>query len=274
MPDTEEIYFVVIFGILLGLLLVGFIITMIFLYQRSRHRQEKEMAMIKDKYEKEILRSQLEIQENTFKAIAQELHDNIGQMLSVVKLSLATMPIEKEHKAFELSQHSQQVLSKAIQDLSGLTKSLYTDRIKDVGLAESIQFELFSVEKAGIIKVAFNVSGTEFLFPEQKAIFLFRIFQESLNNTLKHANATQIEVSLNYQEPNIFVMEIKDNGAGFSVEDKINSVSSGKGVGLKSIINRAHLIGASIGIQSKAGEGTTTFIKLTEQPDEYDKKIS
>jgi two-component system, NarL family, sensor kinase len=189
MHQNPEIYFVTILGLILGLILVGFIVTILFLYQRRQHRQEQEMLLIKDKYEKEALRSQLEIQENTFKTIAQELHDNIGQMLSVVKLSLSALPLEKEHAAYDLARHSQDVLNKAIFDLSDLTKSLHSDRINDVGLVESMRFELVSVKKAGLIDVQFGISGEEFQLPEQKAIFLFRMFQEMLNNILKHSRA-------------------------------------------------------------------------------------
>ena len=68
MPDqNQEIYFVSIIGIILGLLLVGFIVTILFLYQRRQQKQEQELEKIKDMYEKEVLRSQLEIQENTLK---------------------------------------------------------------------------------------------------------------------------------------------------------------------------------------------------------------
>jgi two-component system, NarL family, sensor kinase len=109
MQQNPEIYFVTIIGIILGLLLVGFIVTILFLYQKRQQKQEQEMVLIKDKYEKEALRSQLEIQENTFKTIAQELHDNIGQMLSVVKLSLSALPLEPDHPAFELARHSREV---------------------------------------------------------------------------------------------------------------------------------------------------------------------
>ena len=95
--QNQEIYFVTIIGIILGLLLVGFIVTILFLYQRRQQRQEQELERIRAIYEKEALRSQLEIQENTFKSIAQELHDNIGQMLSVTKLTLSILPIENGH---------------------------------------------------------------------------------------------------------------------------------------------------------------------------------
>ena len=157
--QNQEIYFVTIIGIILGLLLVGFIVTILFLYQRRQQRQEQEMERIKDMYEKEALRSQLEIQENTFKTIAQELHDNIGQMLSVAKLSFRYLPIEKDQAAFEQLQNSQQVLNKAIGDLSNLTKGLHTDRIAQIGLAESIRFEMYALKKAGILQVQFQLGG-------------------------------------------------------------------------------------------------------------------
>ena len=161
MFKNPEIYFVTVIGIILGLLLVSFIVVMLILYKRKQEKQEQEMARVKDMYEKEVLQSQLEIQENTFKTISQELHDNIGQMLSVVKLSLSALPLEKEHKAHQLVSHSQQVLNKAIGDLSDLTKSLHTDRITDLGLSESIRFELMTLKNAGLIKVQFTVSGAE-----------------------------------------------------------------------------------------------------------------
>lgn len=267
MYQDPEIYFVTIIGIILGIILVGFIVTILFLYQRRQHRQEQEMLLIKDKYEREALRSQLEIQENTFKAIAQELHDNIGQMLSVVKLSLSALPLEKDHPAYELTLHCREVLNKAIYDLSDLTKSLHSDRIKDVGLVESMRFELISIKKAGLLDTEFYVVGDEFQLPEQKAIFLFRMFQEMLNNILKHSRAKQVSVRVSYAEDDTFALEVEDNGVGFNVTEKQQSVSSSRGVGLKSMFNRAQLMGAVINIDSQKGKGTKVEVKLLPQND-------
>jgi len=265
MPDqSAEIYFVIVIGAVLALLLVGFIVSILFLYQRRQHRQEQELEMVKDRYEREALRSQLEIQENTFKMIGQELHDNIGQMLSVVKLSLAVLPLPKDHDAYEPVQSSRQVLNKAMMDLADLTKSLHTDRIAQIGLAESIQFELDSLRRTGLLKnVEFSITGLEDKMNEQTSIFLFRIFQENINNILKHAKATQVEVSLAYTDDNKFIMKIADNGIGFDVAEKKNSASSAAGVGLKSIFNRAKLIGADLDMQSEPGHGTTVTIQLS-----------
>jgi two-component system, NarL family, sensor kinase len=264
MRQNPELSFIIVIGIILGLLLVGFIVTILFLYQRRQQRQEKEMDRMKDMYEKEALRSQLEIQENTFKTIAQELHDNIGQMLSVVKLSLSVVPLDKEHAAFDQVQNSREILNKAIFDLSNLTKSLHTERIADIGLVESIRHELYALRKTGIIKIQFNSEGTEMPFTEQKSIFLFRMFQEIMNNILKHAKATEVIVHLQYLD-NIFVLEIKDDGVGFDVAEKKQSATSGSGVGLRSLFNRASIIGADISINSEPGNGTSILIELPLQ---------
>jgi two-component system NarL family sensor kinase len=264
MSENPEIFVVIVIGIVLGLLLVGFIVATLFLYQRRQQRQEQEIISMKDKYEKEALRSQLEIQENTFKNIAQELHDNIGQMLSVVKLSLSVLPIEKDHKAHEQVKNSQEVLNKAIFDLSNLTKSLHTERIADIGLIESIRFELYAIRKAGILQVQFHPEGNETPLSEQKAVFLFRMFQEILNNILKHAKASEVIVHVKFLD-DIFVLEIKDNGIGFSVEEKKQSTSSGSGVGLRSLFNRAQIIGAELTMNSEPGKGTNVLIRLPLQ---------
>lgn len=250
---------------MLGLILVGFIITILLLYKRRQQKQEQEMQRMRDAYEKEELKSQLEIQENAFKTIAQELHDNIGQMLSVVKLSLSILPIDKEDKSYEQIENSRQILNKAIIDLSNLTKSLHTDRIAQIGLVDSIRYECSAINKTGIVSVAFDMLGDEEQMDDQKSIFLFRIFQEAMNNVLKHARATEVEVVLSYFD-NRFSMEISDNGQGFNVSEKRHSANSFSGVGLKSIFNRAKLLGAELRIDSKSGEGTRILIELPLQP--------
>lgn len=265
MLQNQEIYFISLIGIFLGLLLVGFIVATLVLYKRRQLQQEQEVAKMKAMYEKEMLQSQLEIQENTFKTISQELHDNIGQMLSVVRLSLSSLPLEKVHPAHELVLNSREVLNKAITDLADLNKSLHPDRITEIGLAESIRFELESIKRTRLLKVQFDVAGDEFQLPEQKAIFIFRIFQEILNNTLKHAKATLINVMITYDSDDTFEMEIEDNGVGFATDGKGKPTSFGKGVGLTSLFNRAKLIGALIHFDSVINQGTRVTLKLKPQ---------
>lgn len=258
---NSEIYIVIVIGAILAVLLVGFIVTILFLYQRRQHRQELELTYMKEEYEREALKSQLEIQEETFKNIGQELHDNIGQMLSVVKLSLAVLPMDEKNEAWKPVQEARQVLNKAMMDLANLTKSLHTDRIAQIGLAESIHFELESINRTGLLEIEFSIVGMEQSLDDQKSIVLFRIFQENLNNILKHSKAKHVQVSLTYSD-DMFAMKITDDGVGFNVAEKKNSTSSAAGVGLKSIFNRAKLIGAGINMKSEPGLGTIVTIEL------------
>jgi len=258
----QEIYVIILLGVGLALLLVGFIVTILFLYQRRQHRQEKQLSRLKDQYEQELLRSQLEIQEATFKTIAQELHDNIGQVLSVVKLSLSILPLEAHHPAYESVLNSRQMLNKVIYDMADLTKSLHTDRITQIGLVEAIRFDVESLRRTGLLEIGFSVSGNEYPFEDQRAIFLFRMFQEMLNNILKHSKATQVNIAVIYTIDNKFVLKVEDNGVGFDPDKKRTQASSSSGIGLKSMTNRAHLIGAEISIKSQPGKGTTITVEL------------
>jgi len=263
MQDTnQQIYFVIFTGTLLAFLLIAFILGMIFFYQRKRQKQERELIRLKEEYEQEVLRSQLEIQETTMKTIAQELHDNIGQSLSVIKLWMSMAPIEATHEAYEGVQTSKEMLHKVIRDMADLTKSLHTDRISDIGLSEAINFDLATIRRTGLIKVHFKTDGEEFHFPDQKAIFIFRMYQEMMNNILKHSKAAHVNVSLVYSGNDTFVLKIQDDGVGFDLQQKKESTSGSSGLGLKSMRNRAKMIGADLLIQSEPGNGTAVTVTV------------
>jgi two-component system NarL family sensor kinase len=235
---------------------------MIFFYQRRRQKQERELARLKEEYEQEVLRSQLEIQETTMKTIAQELHDNIGQTLSVIKLWMSIAPIDKDHEAYEGVPNSKEMLHKVIRDMADLTKSLHTDRIADIGLSEAISFDLASIRRAGILKIHFDTLGDEFHFPDQKSIFIFRMYQEMMNNIIKHSKAANVKVALVYSGDDTFVMTIQDDGVGFDVKQKKESGSGSSGLGLKSMQNRAKMIGGNLSIQSEPGKGTSITVTV------------
>ena len=264
--QNAEIISVLIIGGLMAIMLVLFIVAIVLLYQRRQQRHERDLIKLKEEYDQELLRSQLEIQERTLKTISQELHDNIGQMLSVVKLSVsgALYTMDKQTAEYESITASKDILNKAIGDLSNLTKSLHTDRIAQVGLDESIQYEIETIKKTGLVDIEFfrEVSDHHFSLNGQTSVFLFRMFQEIVNNTLKHSKATRVNVYINYTKDNTFVLKIEDNGVGFDFNEKKNTASSSSGVGLKSMMNRAKLIKADFLIDSKPGKGTTITIAL------------
>jgi signal transduction histidine kinase len=171
-------------------------------------------------------------------------------------------PISQDHEAFEGVQNSKEMLQKVIRDMADLTKSLHTDRIADIGLSEAISFDLNSIRRAGILKIHFEKEGDEFHFPDQKSIFVFRMYQEMMNNIIKHSQAKHVRVSIIYTNNDNFVLAIEDDGVGFDVHKKKESSSGSSGLGLKSMRNRAKLIGADLSIQSEPEKGTLITVHV------------
>jgi signal transduction histidine kinase len=210
---------------------------------------------LKVEYEQTILQSQLEIQEQTFKNISQEIHDNIGQVLSLAKLNLNTIPHTENAETITLTE---ELLGKAISDLRDLSRSLNSEKITDIGICEAIKHELSIVEKVARIKTLFICSDEEISLSSEQTIIAFRMMQEILNNIIKHAKATQItaEITTNSSSTSIY---ITDNGKGFDT-DKLKTTETG--IGLKSIRQRCELINASCTINTAPGKGTAIQIVI------------
>src|SRR6478672_13341252 len=139
--------------IIIGTAAMLFFVIFFYLFFLQMHKRrtihEKEMYDLKAQYERTILQSQLEIQEQTFRNISQEIHDNIGQVLSLAKLNLNTIPHEGSTDKILLTE---ELLGKAINDLRDLSKSLHPEKISDIGLVNATRHELFIFQKASKIK--------------------------------------------------------------------------------------------------------------------------
>jgi signal transduction histidine kinase len=130
---------------------------------------------------------------------------------------------------------------------------------------EAIKYELQMLQKMKLFDTSFNSPEDYFHFDEQKEIFLFRMFQEIMNNIIKHAKAKLVMVNIECPDEHKFKLIISDDGVGFNVTEKQLTTSSSAGVGLKSIINRAKLIGASVKIDSAVGKGSSFTVELSLQ---------
>lgn len=241
-----------------GLMVVFVVFFYLLVLQLHRRRviHQQEMFELKKIYEQTILQSQIEIQEQTFRNISQEIHDNIGQVLSLAKLNLHTVSAANTSDKITLSE---ELLGKAITDLRDLSKSLNTDKITDIGLADAIKNELTIIEKATkISKTTFVLSNENIPLDKDKTIVVFRMIQEILHNIVKHAKATEVFIEIEADE-NKTGITVKDNGVGFNPA-ALNSRETG--IGLKSIQQRCRLIHGVCNIQSSPGSGTTVAITI------------
>lgn len=235
------------------------IIMLVLVHQRKQLQYLKDKEQLTMSFEKEILESKLEIQEQTMKNISQEIHDNVGQILTLVKLNLNTMTCEAPNKLYEKINNSSELVGKAIQDLRDLSKSLHTDFITEMGLVKSIEYEFEMIKKAGNYKTVLIIEGEPSELPNHHELILFRMFQEVLNNIIKHAKATSVTAKLCFENDNLR-MEISDDGAGFNVPSVLANGTNG--LGIKNMYNRAKMIGATFNITSEPHRGTHTEIFL------------
>lgn len=248
---------IILVTILLLIIAIG-IIMLVLVYQKKQLQFLNEREQLKVAFEKEILESRLEIQEQTMKNISQEIHDNIGQVLSLVKLNLNSMNCNDQQALQERIKDSSLLVRQAIQDLRDLSKSLHTDIIKEKGLIRSIENEFELLKKAGGYKTTIIQEGTPFALSHQHELILFRVFQEVLNNIIKHAHASMIMVKICYSD--LFELEIKDDGQGF--DSSYLNENHQSGLGIRNMRNRTRVIGADFSINSETGSGTSVKICL------------
>jgi two-component system NarL family sensor kinase len=254
----NEIIAIILIGSFFILFLAVIVIFAIIKYARRQQKHKQEKQFLHSQFQQELLQTQLEIQEQTLKTISQEIHDNVGQVLSLAKLNLNTF--EDTESAYNQTKinDTKQLVSKAINDLRDLSRSLYGDKITELGLPVAIDNELRILKNIGQYQTELKVTGDSYKLQEKEEIVLFRIVQESLNNIVKHAKAKAIHVQTIYR-PDIFTLTITDDGIGF---DTGALLASQTGIGLKSIQNRIALIGGKFSLHSIPGEGTTVTIEL------------
>jgi two-component system NarL family sensor kinase len=253
---------IIILGTIVFLILGVFIVSFIFLYRYRKNKMLFEKEQMEINFQQELLRTQLEIQEQTLKNISQEIHDNIGQLLSLAKLNLATTDIEQKEMVQQKIHDSHHLISKAIQDLRDLSRSLNTDYVSEMGLLRSIEYEVEMIQKTGIIKTELEVTGQVYKLNPQKELILFRIVQETLNNIIKHSKANVISICIIYN-PAYINLKITDNGHGFDLQPLNNpdSYQETFGLGIRNMHNRAKLIGADFRVNSIIGKGTEVIIQ-------------
>jgi two-component system, NarL family, sensor kinase len=260
MPQQEYQIITAITVTIIVFLIIGFFIVILFAYvnqRKKRHLEEKQKMKLG--FQQELLKSQLEIQEQTLKYISQEIHDNIGQVLSLAKLNLGTTDVTRPETAQQKIEDSKILVSKAIQDLRDLSKSLNTDFVAEMGFARSVEYEMEMTRKTGSFIADFEIEGKVYKLETQKELILFRIVQEALNNIIKHSKATTIYIKLIY-ELERFTIKINDDGQGFDLNTlKQNNQS---GLGIKNMFNRAQMIGCDFNINSTLAKGTTVNIAV------------
>lgn len=238
-------------AVLLLILLITVIILFVY-YQRKKLKFILDKQESEKRYLEELSKSQLETQEQTFKNIGWELHDNVGQLLSVANMQLNVLSTNLSDDLKPKLKDSQDVLKKSLAEVRALSKSLNSDVIKNLGLIQSIENELNRFNKLNFLNATLTVKGDENtdVVNDKDQIIIFRIIQEFFSNSIKHSKAKNLDVILEYL-PNELFISVTDDGIGFD-EEQIQ-----KGSGLLNMKGRAELINADLDLKSLKGKGVS-----------------
>lgn len=247
------------FGSSVMLFIIVGVVVFIVVYQRRMFRQQKKMIEIESQLQRDLLEASIKARENEQQRIAEDLHDDIGSLLSALKLQ-----IMRTFKSFDVSEKNESIkdtrnlLNQAIEQTRMMSRELLPVTLKMVGIEAAIEELVKRINSSGNLKFEIFKEGKTQKLTDQQALMLFRILQELINNILKHANATRADLTFgwNLNELNI---TIKDNGTGFEVDKELKATKS---LGLKNIISRASLIHADVDYQTGLNKSTLVKIKL------------
>ncbi|GAB3972262.1 hypothetical protein GCM10028806_24040 [Spirosoma terrae] len=263
--DIQIVIIATVFVLLVTLAPILFVL----MHQRQYHRYLSRTEEIRNAYQRELLQSQLEIQNQTLQQVGQDLHDNIGQLLTVTLMRLNTLEEETAGTEAQLSVYQTRDLVKTIiDDVRILGKTLDHDTVRRFGLLDSLALELERIQRVARIKTQLDVQGELYSLDEKAEIVLLRMAQEGLNNALKHARAKTLTVQVEYKTDSV-ILTIADDGKGFDMQEANDRKLSQKaGAGLSNLRRRAELLGGRFLITSQIGSGSRMEINVPRrQPD-------
>jgi len=270
MPSRSEEIVLIIATTLVIAIMILFYSFILHALKRKQQSYSKNLQLIQIEHEKTLLQSQLAIQEDTFKTISQEIHDNISLTPTLAKLNVNTFMMGRTHLKFDLLNSAVDLIGRSLIDLNNISKSLDSEIISKNGLVRALEMELEKLNHAEKCLFTMEVTGTSVKFGEQADLVLFRIIQESCNNILKHSGAQQAMIRLKYEDGNLS-LHISDNGKGFNLQELEDRMSEDPRSGLQNIRNRARLLHGEAQVNSSPGNGTNIHITIPLQHDQTDR---
>ena len=251
---------IIITIILFNIFFIAFIVAIIAFVRQYRLKKKQHDMLLHHQHEehqKELLSTQIEIQNQTMQHIGREIHDNIGQKLTLA--SLYTQQLAYENKAPQINESIENIsaiINQSLTELRELSKSLTDDTINTSTLVALLQQESDKINDLKKSNIAFNFNDKKIDVTYQIKSILLRICQEFMQNSIKHSQCKNIIIQLNKTE-NELQLILFDDGVGFD----INTIS-GKGIGLSNMKKRTEIIGGEYAFESVAKKGTQLTITI------------
>lgn len=250
--NSLPFYTILVVSCLITIIIIYFIVS-ILRYHRQYIRLQKERIF-----------AEITMQENERKRIVTDLHDSLGPLLSTVKLNINSIELHDEDEK-EIIQKAGKYLDEIISNIRQISYDLLPNTLERKGLIEALHEFVQQIRANRNILIDIEVEE-EFSVPKAKQIHIFRMLQEIMHNTIKHAHAKHLRIVFRVSNQELLIYA-SDDGLGFDVERR---KADSKGLGLKSLESRAEILNAKLSIESKPGSGTGYLIQLPLPQYEYE----
>lgn len=241
--EREEVQLLVISLSIVFFTLLIVLFFLFFYFQKKRTNFLIDKMESELNFQAELVKTRVEIKDQTLSEISKELHDNIGQILSVAIMQVNLLINNKSLTSYDELNELKEVLAKAINEIRVLSRIINRDNLIVINFLDAIQLDLERIKKLKRIECIFNLKGDFPNINKEHEFIIYRIFQEAIHNSLKHSRTETIELNIVCNESS-FHAKLKDYGVGFD----LNSIN--EGLGLNNMRLRAKLIGANISIIS------------------------
>lgn len=249
MSEQEGQFLLILFGgIFFAFLMSLFVVAMVVLHRQRQVQNRQKIEHLKSEHEKTLLNVENEIQQETLSQVGRELHDNIGQLLSLAKLSLNSPKPEKQTEGREY-------LNQIIREVRTLSKTLNLDWVESLSLDGFIRQQLEKIQSTGFCETALESDGSFSELGKDQKLVLIRVIQECLNNAIKHAQPDRIDIRITKNSHSRRI-EIRDDGAGFDTSH------ASTGSGMYNLKKRMETIGGKFNVTSELGKGTHITLEL------------
>lgn len=254
------------YGIIIGtgvmLIMALFVILFVVYYQRKQMANRVREKEMEAEFQRKLLEISMASAEAERRRIAQDLHDDVGALLSVTKLTFNALysRLGSKDDAERLATQVREVLDETISHVRRISRELVPTTLERFGLSAALQEFTAKSNVSSTTRLTYGLNGDEnYRLAPQTELMLYRVAQELINNALKHAYANHIHVQLSLP-PYPFGMVVEDNGKGFNIE-KIY-LSPNAGLGLQSIEGRLNIIHGQIRYESSANKGCRATVEL------------
>ncbi len=246
--------------VLAALLVILALAIALILRSKKIQEQELEFKALQENIKKENFNTKLEMEEKTRRRIAQDIHDGLGGILATIKLNLSQMhsrldEIQATNKQQFLSAYA--AMEKAVVEVRRVSHALESGDKTHFGLEDELEDLVKFVSTRENLSVELNLYQIKGQLNGNMALNIFRIIQELLNNTIKHAKATEIGIDLN-NFGDVLNLMYEDNGIGFDPKKAMSK----KGIGLRGMEARAKKLGGTLKIDSQKDRGTTVLLDI------------